>query len=1054
MNINIIKNLIKNKTTPSRWLRAIKYNDRKLVEYVTFNIDNNILTFDGMVESDFFNEIYPNSISIDILNNKIINTNCTCEDFRSRNMPKNIFICKHIAATSIAGFNSIDEEVLNSALSSTSKSEPKITPLTPTQSLLHLFNDSEKEEINLEANITIFEDKICVDFKIGLDKMYVMKNLEEFVDAKSNNKLLEYGKNFIYNPSTHYFSDVDSQIVDIIEEYVSLKSSNFNNTYPFAKYMYVGFSGFRRLLKDFKNKEFTLIYGDKTYSPKIIQDKLPIKFNLEKSEDDLVLSSNDNLPISFTPKGDVLLFDESIYLLSNENAIYYSNILKALENKNEIKFNKNESDKVLSNLMPKIKSFSKKININQEIKDNIIDDFSPKFYFDLKNSNIVCELKFIYDDTGSKYVVRNLEKEKIYKDKLKSLNFKKDKDLYVFKGDDSDLFNFLDIEIMQLKDLGDVYYSDKFKQRKIIKSTSILASIKDTLDGYLDFSFNISDIDKKDFKNIILEFKKKSKFYKLKDGNFLDLQEKNTQDFLELVDNLDLVNLSENKIPMNKLFYINDILNSKNLNFIKGKDELDTVCDKFRNIETLDFTIPKHLNAKLRDYQISGLNFFKTLDYYGFGGILADEMGLGKTLQTISFLASKKEENKNIKSLIVSPTSLLYNWKSEFDKFYPDLNVLLIHGNKKDRAILLKDIEGYDVIVTTYSTLRNDIDLYNSIKFDYFIIDEAQNIKNPISQTTVSVKSIDAKSKFALTGTPIENNLLELWSIFDFVMPGYLYNKNKFQDLFIYDEYNSENLKKLIKPFILRRTKKEVMKELPDKIETKFLVELNKEQRKIYTTYVTELKEKINNKNVKTDKITLFSYLTKLRQLCLDPSVLIDGYNKKSSKIETALELIKDYLEDNHKILLFSQFTSVLKNIGTTLSQNNISYSYIDGQIDAKSRLKLVNDFNENDDTKVFLISLKAGGTGLNLTSADVVIHFDPWWNPSVENQASDRAHRYGQENVVQVIKLIAKGTIEEKIVTLQENKIELTEKFINGDLSDSNILRNLSENDIIDLFN
>ena len=606
---------------------------------------------------------------------------------------------------------------------------------------------------------------------------------------------------------------------------------------------------------------------------------------------------------------------------------------------------------------------------------------------------------------------------------------------------------------MNLKSLGDVYYSDKFKNRKIIKSTSIHASIRDSLDGYLNFSFNIDDINQNEYKDMFLAFKEKKRFYKLKNGSFLDLEDSETKDLFELVENLNVSSFDDSKVHFSKALYINDMFKSKNLNFIEGKQFVNRICDDFDNIENLDLSIPKNLKANLRDYQVAGLNYFKTLDHYKFGGILADEMGLGKTLQTISFLLYKKENVKNTKSLIVTPTSLIYNWKSEFENFAPDIKVLLIHGNKKEREKLLNTIDEYDVVITTYATLRNDLDFYETKVFDYFIIDEAQNIKNPISLSTNAVKSINSKVRFALTGTPIENNLLELWSIFDFVMPGYLYSRNKFQDLFIYDEYNANNLRKLIKPFILRRTKSQVMTELPDKIENKFFVELNKDQRKVYSAYVEEIKEKINNKDIKTDKITMFSYLTKLRQLCLDPSVLIEGYNKKSSKTEATLEILKDYIEDNHKILLFSQFTSVLKNIGKELSKNNIDYYYIDGQTNALERLNLVNKFNEGEDVKVFLISLKAGGSGLNLTSADVVIHFDPWWNPAVENQASDRAHRFGQKNVVHIIKLIAKGTIEENIIKLQENKDKLIKDFINDDLSNSGLLKSLSDKDIIDLF-
>ncbi len=1054
MNLNKIQNLVKINTAPSRWLRAIKYYNRKLVDYVTFNIDSSVLTFDGMVESEFVNEVYPNSISIDIRNYKIVKTSCTCEDFRSKNSTSNFFICKHVASTAIAGTHSLKEDVFDEILNNLEEKKVLETiKATPNASLLSYFDDIKKSELNLEVNIDVSFDKVTADFKIGEDKLYVVKNLKELINARTNNTMLEYGKNFIYNPNTHYFSDIDEELVDIIEEHVnnpSYSSMAFYNT----KLMDIGPSGFKRFLKNLSHKDFSLHYKKEVYYPKVIDGPLPVEFDLRKDDTNISLNSKSDLPVPLTVKGDVVLYENNLYLLSSENARSYSKVYNILNDSSNISFSNEETERVLTNLVPRLKTFSSKVALDEEIENNIINDFNPEFYFDFKNSNVICDLKFVYDkENTSKFILRNLEKEKIFEDKLISLKFKKDGNTYVFRGDDYDLFNFLDLEIMHLKDLGDVYYSDKFKARKIYKSNSILANIKDTQDGYLDFSFNISDLDNKEFKNIVLEFKKNSKFYKLKNGSFVDLQEDKTKDFLQLIDNLDLVNSKDNRVNINKTMYIKDIIENKNLNFIDGKETLNELNNKFKNIDSIDLSIPKSLNATLRDYQISGLTYFKTLDFYGFGGILADEMGLGKTLQAIAFLLSKKESYENIKSLIVTPTALLYNWNSEFEKFAPSLKILLVHGNKKERDSLISSYTDYDVIITTYATLRNDIENYENIKFDYCIIDEAQNIKNPIAQSTQAVKSVDAKMKMALTGTPIENNLFELWSIFDFIMPGYLYSRNKFQDLFIFDEYNKNNLKKLIQPFILRRTKKEVMKELPDKIENKFFVKLNKEQRKVYSAYVHEIREKMNNKNIKTDKITMFSYLTKLRQLCLDPSVLIEDYNKKSSKIETVLELVQDYIEDNHKILLFSQFTSVLKNIGAKFDKNNIPYYYMDGQTDAKSRLNLVNEFNANEDIKVFLISLKAGGTGLNLTSADIVIHFDPWWNPSVENQASDRAHRYGQENVVQVIKLIAKGTIEEKIVKLQENKNELINTFINGELSDSNLLKNLSQDDIIELF-
>ncbi|MGL6107160.1 SNF2 helicase associated domain-containing protein [Romboutsia sp.] len=1056
MDFYKIQNLVKMHTDPSRWSRGIKYFNRKLVDHVTFNINDSTITFEGIAESEFYNEVYPNSISIDLLKYKIVGVRCTCDDFRSRNTSSRLFICKHLAATTIAAVQSGIKDASNAQLNLFQEAPVNKLPTTPNAQLLSYFDDSQRELVNLEVNIEVESNKVTADFKIGTDKMYVLKSLKAFAESRINNTLLEYGKNFTYNPNIHYFDSPDEDIIDIIEDYgsnpaVSLMASH--NT----KLLHIGVSGFKRFLETLKNKTFTLIFNGREYHSTIIKDTLPVSFDFKKYEDKIMLTSQDDMPVPLTSKGDVVLYNENLYLLSNESARNYGLIYSTLTKDKDIQFNKQETEGLLGNLVPKIKELSASVNLDNEIKNNIVNDFNVKFYFDFKNSNVVCDLKFYYnDENGEKFILKNLEKEKFYQDKLLALNFSKGNKNYLFKGNDEDLFNFLNIEIMQLKDLGDVYYSDKFKSKKIYKASSIQASIRDSLDGYLDFSFNISDIDKKEYKDMLIAFKQNSKFYRLKDGSFMDLQDSKTQDFFELIENLDLVkNLDESKVHKSKMLYINEMLNTKNLDFIEGRESVKNICDKFKNIENINLGIPKNLTANLRDYQVSGLNWFKTLDHYEFGGILADEMGLGKTIQTISFLLAKRESrNENLKTLIITPTSLVYNWKNEFETFAPTMKVLLIHGNKTERKKALLDKDNYDVIITTYGTLRNDLDCYSKEVFDYCIIDEAQNIKNPIALSTDAVKSINAKVRFALTGTPIENNLLELWSIFDFIMPGYLYSRSKFQDLFIYDEYNAENLKKLIKPFILRRTKNEVMKELPEKIEKKFFVELNKDQRKIYSAYINEIQEKMSNRDLKTDKITLFSYLTKLRQLCLDPSVLVEGYNKKSSKIETTLEILKDAIDNNHKILLFSQFTSVLKNIGKELSKNNISYSYIDGQTPPKNRIDLVNKFNETDEDKVFLISLKAGGTGLNLTSADIVIHFDPWWNPSVENQASDRAHRYGQKNVVEVIKLIAKGTIEEKIIKLQENKNELIEEFINGDLSNSSLLKSLSDNDIIDLFN
>lgn len=587
--------------------------------------------------------------------------------------------------------------------------------------------------------------------------------------------------------------------------------------------------------------------------------------------------------------------------------------------------------------------------------------------------------------------------------------------------------------------------NDEYIDENITINPNITLDISQSRNGYMSMKLDIEGVDSNEYREIFSSYKNNNRLYRMKNGAYLDLKDNDLEQAFKLIDILNIYNDFDNmKIPNNKAIYLEKLIEDEDLSFVNGSKYVSNVIKKFDKVKSKNYEIPKDLNATLRDYQVSGFEFFKTLSDYQFGGILADEMGLGKTIQTIAFLLS----NKDKKSIVITPTALIYNWKNELEKFAPTLKVGLLHAAKSEREKILDNIDNYDVILTTYTTYKNDIDKYKNINFDYCIIDEAQNIKNPDAIITKAIKNVNAKVKFALTGTPIENNLMELWSIFDFIMPGYLYNKSKFKSIFVNNDKNIIELKNLIKPFILRRTKKEVITELPDKIEQKIIIDLEKEHKRAYKGYVNLITRKIKENN--QDNITVFSYLTKLRQLCLSPELMVKNYQGKNSKLDVLINIIND--SSDEKILVFSQFTKVLEVIGKRLNEENISYSYLDGKTSAKDRVKLVEEFNTNNN-KVFLISLKAGGTGLNLTSANIVVHFDPWWNPAVEDQASDRAHRIGQKNVVNVIKLIAKGTAEERVINLQETKKELIEDVINGNLDNSSTLKNLSKDDIIDLF-
>ena len=439
----------------------------------------------------------------------------------------------------------------------------------------------------------------------------------------------------------------------------------------------------------------------------------------------------------------------------------------------------------------------------------------------------------------------------------------------------------------------------------------------------------------------------------------------------------------------------------------------------------------------------------------------------GKTIQMLSVIVdyaynTKKEETPKRASLVVSPSSLTLNWQNEANKFASDLKTLVIRGTLTERKKQIKEIENYDLVITSYDLLKRDIEYYEEKKytFRYIVADEAQYLKNSHTQNAKTIKQIKADTRYALTGTPIENSLSELWSIFDFIMPGYLFNYKKFKSLYevpIVKDQNENAMKKLkmlIEPFVLRRNKKEVLTELPDKTVTILNNEMEEEQRKIYLTYLAQAKqeiaEQIEINGYEKSHIQILAALTRLRQICCHPGLFISNYQEGSGKLEQCMEILEEAVNGGHKILLFSGYTSMFEIIEKELKEKNIKYFKLTGATKVDERIELVDEFNRNPEIQVFLISLKAGGTGLNLTGADMVIHYDPWWNISTENQATDRAYRIGQKNNVQVYKLITKNSIEEKIYELQEKKSKLADNMLD---TKTTFINKFSKDEIMNLF-
>lgn len=502
------------------------------------------------------------------------------------------------------------------------------------------------------------------------------------------------------------------------------------------------------------------------------------------------------------------------------------------------------------------------------------------------------------------------------------------------------------------------------------------------------------------------------------------------------------------KMPLFRALYLDELLAEKESVELKKNREYRKLIGKMRSYENGDYEVPQSLEAVLREYQRDGFYWIKTLKENGFGGILADDMGLGKTLQILAFLLSEKEQGKvgdELRTLIVAPASLVYNWKKEVERFTPQLSVCVMAGTAHERKELIKNqTSNVDVWITSYDLLKRDIELYQDIVFANEIIDEAQYIKNQTTHAAKSVRLVNSSFRMALTGTPMENRLSELWSIFDYLMPGFLYGYTRFRseiETLIVSDKDEDAMKRLramIHPFILRRLKKDVLKELPEKQEEIVTVALSGEQKKLYQAHSQRLKmflEDQNDEDFAQNKLQILAELTKLRQLCCGPELLLENYKGENAKLETCIELITQAIAGGHKILLFSQFTSMLDLIGEELKKAKIDYYRIDGSVKKEARMEMVEQFqNPQNQVSVFCISLKAGGTGLNMTAADIVIHYDPWWNKAAQNQATDRAHRIGQKHAINVYQLIAEETIEQKICELQQVKEDLAEEVLSGE--------------------
>ncbi|MCQ2446790.1 MAG: SNF2 helicase associated domain-containing protein, partial [Clostridia bacterium] len=957
-------------------------------------------------------------------------------------------------------------------------------------------------------------ERFTLEFTVGNQRQYIVRDASALGRAYVNRGVIDFGKGLSVLFDDECFDEDSRTLLSIVAELAeydrqySQKNPNAAAGDPRRIFVPTVDMGKLTTLYDGKRVAYHGLREGVRYVVMHMAPP-PVKFFAREEADGIVLTHD--LPefrMTFDQIGPALICvteGESeecaeLYYCSGRIAETLGAVLEAFKrntNQSQLQFSPDAQSKLRRYVLPRLKSVGR-------LESNLPDSRGSRNRLKLRASiyidretdpqeALTARVEFRYGEHVFEAFSRetSLASARIPRDTIgewKVLYLLRDRGFYTdtqgkltITGDDR-IFDFLSEGIASLKPYAEVMVTDAVRRIAIRRPKSPNVKIK-LNGGLLEMSVT-GDLPPEKIGEILAAYREKKKYYRLGDGSFLALDEKNMELFSELEKNFDLDEEKLSGKEMSFLAYRGMYLSSLLEKFpeveVSGNKSYRMMTE--RNTED-DSPVP--LSDILRPYQKTGVRWLKGLAEYRLGGILADEMGLGKTVQIIALLSFPQEKKRPKPSIIVAPTSLVYNWKTEFERFAPSLSIGVISGSVARRRELLKSFRG-DVIITSYDALKRDLECYEKKQFRYIIIDEAQYIKNQTTQAATSVKALSGEVRFALTGTPVENSLSDLWSIFDFVLPGYLYTYTKFRRKFELpivrdnDAEAAEALREQVKPFVLRRTKKEVLCELPEKIESTVYVEMDEEQKNVYLANLsrarTELEEELDRVGFEQSRIKILSLITRLRHLCCHPGLILEGYEGGSAKRELCMELLQESLSDGHKVLIFSQFVSMLGVIREELEKENISYYLLKGDTPPEERMRLVNDFNQ-DDTQVFLISLRAGGTGLNLTSADVVIHYDPWWNLSVQHQATDRAHRFllrtemngsvlllaadsvpkewteshtPRPNDVQVFKLLVKDSIEDKIDELQHRKESISQSVIQ---QSETFIANMEKDDMLGLF-
>ena len=972
-----------------------------------------------------------------------------------------------------------------------------------------ILGEEEREPVYLHPYLQIRRGEVLLEARIGREKRYIVKNLLEFAQAVHSGKRVEYGKGMAFEHVPSAFAPESRPFLDLLLEEADAYIRHYEEMrghaglpLPVMRALTLGSAARDRLFDLLEGKEVQT--EDEKGAERVcrVERKDPrFPVEVEARGDGIAVT----VPSALTSfRGEQRLYVADGLHLFGCSELYTETMGVFLEQmeqggrecrsrkeKRELLVGSRDIPLFYARVLEGMEALGILQSPEIDWEKYRPEALKARFEFDSDSPD---ELRlrptlsygdFTFSPLADEHVPREICRDvpaEFYISRLITRYFSYWEDEsgeLVIRGDEEALYQVLSEGMPQFQEVGEVWLSEAVRHLRVLPPPEVSMGVS-LGGGWLDLKIETAGIDPAELLQVLSEYRQKKKYYRMKNGEFLQLSGGGLQALDSLTADLGLTKsefqAGEAKIPAYRAFYLDSLSGDGRMKLFQRDEAYGMMVRDLKTAQSVSYAVPAVLEKTLREYQKIGYTWMRTLARYHFGGILADDMGLGKTLQVIALLTAFYQEKTEQKaagnegsgselplpSLIVCPASLVYNWGQEFARFSPGIRVLLIAGTAKERQEQLEEqmrmeaSEGAQVIITSYDLLKRDRAAYLGRTFEYEIIDEAQVIKNAKTQGAKAVKEISANARFALTGTPVENRLSELWSIFDFLMPGFLYSYRKFRERYELPIVKNQDpealtaLRRMTGPFVLRRLKKDVLRELPTKEERIVYSAASGRQQKLYTASALKLKEALAGGAWSGNgKLEVLSQLMRLRQICCDPALCFEDYTGESAKLETCVSLIASASAAGHKILLFSQFASMLERIRERLLQEGISSHLLVGATPKEERSRMVQAF-ASDEVPVFLISLKAGGTGLNLTAADIVIHYDPWWNVAAQNQATDRAYRIGQEKPVTVYKLILKDTIEENLLKLQNAKLALAAQVVSEGMVS---LGDLSQNELMELF-